>query len=271
MPITVQSLAEWEASGIPNLLSVVIPAHNEEGHIVETITSLSSELEQAAIDYEILIINDNSTDDTKVLLEQLSNKNVRYLDNQPPNGFGYAIRLGLTEFRGDCVAIVMADGSDDPSDVVRFYRAFQSGADCVFGTRFCRESTIVDYPFSKRILNRLGNQLIRLLFLTRYNDTTNAFKLYGRHVIAGLQPLLAYGFNLTVELPLKAMVRGYRFKVLPNNWYNRKEGISKFKIDEVSSGYLFIIFYCWLEGRLARHSQIDRGQHRDTHLQVWHR
>ena len=128
MPITVQSLAEWEASGIPNLLSVVIPAHNEEGHIVETITSLSSELEQASIDYEILIINDNSTDDTKALLKQLSNEHVRYLDNPPPNGFGYAVRLGLTEFRGDCVAIVMADGSDDPSDVVRFYHAFRSGA-----------------------------------------------------------------------------------------------------------------------------------------------
>ena len=271
MPITVQSLAEWEASGVSDLLSVVIPAHNEEGHIVETIRSLSSTLEEASINYEILIINDNSTDDTKSLLEQVSDEKIRYIDNQPPNGFGYAVRLGLAEFRGECVAIVMADGSDDPSDVVRFYHAFKSGADCVFGTRFSRESTVVDYPLSKRVLNRLGNQLIRLLFLTRYNDTTNAFKLYGRHVIAGLQPLLAYGFNLTVELPLKAMVRGYSFKVLPNNWYNRKEGVSKFKIDEVSSGYLFIIFYCWLEGRLARHGQIDRGQHRDTHLQVWHR
>ena len=68
MPITVQSLAEWEASGIPNLLSVVIPAHNEEGHIVETITSLSSAFQQASINYEILVINDNSTDGTKAML-----------------------------------------------------------------------------------------------------------------------------------------------------------------------------------------------------------
>ncbi len=125
------------------------------------------------------------------------------------------------------MAIVMADGSDDPNDLVRFYRAFESGADCVFGTRFSRNSKVVDYPVAKRLLNRLGNQLIRLLFLTRYNDTTNAFKLYGRHVIAGLQPLLSYGFNLTVELPLKAMVRGYSFKILSNNWYNRKEGCLK--------------------------------------------
>ena len=271
MPITVQSLAEWQASGIDNLLSVVIPAHNEEGHIEETIKSLSSVLEGESIDYEILVINDNSTDQTKAILEKLSSNRVRHIDNEPPNGFGYAVRLGLTTFRGDCVAVVMADGSDDPVDLVRFYRAFREGADCVFGTRFSKASTIVDYPLVKRILNRLGNQLIRILFLTRYNDTTNAFKLYGRHVIAGLQPLLAYSFNLTVELPLKAMVRGYSFKILPNNWYNRKKGVSKFKVDEVSSGYLFIIFYCWLEGRLARHDQIDRGQHQDTHLQVWHR
>lgn len=271
MPITVQSLAEWQESGVPGLLSVVIPAHNEEGHIQQTIEAISSALETESIDYEILIINDNSTDQTGAILERLTSTQIRYLDNGPPNGFGYAVRLGLTAFRGDCVAIVMADGSDDPKDLVRFYRAFQRGADCVFGTRFSRASRIVDYPLSKRILNRLGNQFIRALFLTRYNDTTNAFKLYGRHVIAGLHPLLAYGFNLTVELPLKAMVRGYSFEVLPNNWYNRKEGISKFKVDEVSSGYLFIIFYCWLEGRLARHDQIDHGQHKDTHLQVWHR
>ncbi|NDA13620.1 MAG: glycosyltransferase family 2 protein [Gammaproteobacteria bacterium] len=271
MPITVQSLSEWQSSGVPNLLSVVIPAHNEEGHIAETIRSLRRALEDAVVNYEILVINDNSTDQTQAILEALSDERVRFLNNAPPNGFGYAVRLGLTQFRGDCVAIVMADGSDDPNDLVRFYRAFESGADCVFGTRFSRNSKVVDYPVAKRLLNRLGNQLIRLLFLTRYNDTTNAFKLYGRHVIAGLQPLLSYGFNLTVELPLKAMVRGYSFKILSNNWYNRKEGVSKFKVDEVSSAYLFIIFYCWLENRLARHGQIDRGQHQETHLQVWHR
>jgi dolichol-phosphate mannosyltransferase len=194
-----------------------------------------------------------------------------YLNNKPPHGFGYAIRLGLTEFRGDCVIIMMADGSDEPEDLVKFYRSFEAGFDCVFGTRFSRDSKVVDYPLPKIILNRLGNHIIRLLFLMRYNDTTNAFKLYSRHVIAGLQPLLSYGFNLTVELPLKHNTRGYSHTVLPNNWYNRRRGLSKFRIDEVAGGYLFIICYCWLEHRLSNKSQIDHGQHQDKHLQAWHR
>ena len=271
MPITVQSLAEWEEAGISGMLSVVIPAHNEEGHIESTITALTKCLSQEAINFEVLVINDNSTDSTEDILRRLTNQNVHYLNNEPPNGFGYAVRLGLRAFLGDCVAVVMADGSDDPADLVRFYREFERGTDCVFGTRFSRTSRIVDYPWPKRVLNRLGNQLIRVLFMMHYNDTTNAFKLYGRNVIAGLHPLLAYGFNLTVELPLKAIARGYSYSVLPNDWHNRKEGLSKFKIDEVASGYLFIIFYCWLERRLGKKSQIDQSQHGNSQLQVWHR
>jgi dolichol-phosphate mannosyltransferase len=269
MPIAVQLLSEWEQSGIEGLLSVLIPAHNEEGHIEQTIVALQNSLDREAINYEILIVNDNSTDATEQILADLSSKRLRYINNKPPHGFGYAIRLGLATFRGECVAIIMADGSDDPEDLVKFYRSFQSGYDCVFGTRFSRKSKIVDYPWFKLTLNRIGNQLIRLLFLTRYNDTTNAFKLYGRHVIAGLQPLLAYGFNLTVELPLKAIIRGYSFTILPNNWYNRKEGQTKFFLGEVVGGYLFIIFYCWLEKKLSNKSQIDHGQHQDSHLQIW--
>ena len=269
MPIAVQLLSEWEQSGIEGLLSVLIPAHNEEGHIEQTIVALQNSLDREAINYEILIVNDNSTDATEQILADLSSEHLRYINNKPPHGFGYAIRLGLATFRGECVAIIMADGSDDPEDLVKFYRSFQSGYDCVFGTRFSRQSKIVDYPWFKLTLNRIGNQLIRLLFLTRYNDTTNAFKLYGRHVIAGLQPLLAYGFNLTVELPLKSIIRGYSFTILPNNWYNRKEGQSKFFLGEVVGGYLFIIFYCWLEKKLSNKSQIDHGQHQDSHLQIW--
>ena len=271
MPITVQSLSEWEKSGITGLLSIVIPAHNEEGNIEQTLIGLENILDQESIEYEILVINDNSSDSTEEILQRLSSNRVHYINNVPPHGFGYAVRLGLTAFRGECVVIMMADGSDDPKDLVRFYRTFQTGFDCVFGTRFSRDSKVMDYPLPKKILNRLGNQMIRFLFLTRYNDMTNAFKLYGRHVIAGLQPLLAYGFNLTVELPLKSIARGYSYTVLPNNWYNRKQGLSKFTIDEVAGGYLFIIFYCWLEKRLRNKSQIDHGQHQDTHLQVRHR
>jgi dolichol-phosphate mannosyltransferase len=177
---------------------------------------------------------------------------VRWINNTPPNGFGFAVRAGLVAFRGDAVAIVMADQSDVPADLVAFYRTLETGYDCVFGTRFTRGGRVVDYPWVKRILNRTGNLFIQMLFLQRYNDTTNAFKLYRRSVIAGIQPLLACHFNLTVELPLKAIVRGYSYAVVPNTWLNRTEGVSKFKIREMGSRYMFIILYCYLEKLLTR-------------------
>ncbi|MBT5265266.1 MAG: glycosyltransferase family 2 protein [Rhodospirillaceae bacterium] len=273
MPILVQSLAEWEAAGIENLLSVIIPAHNEEGQLEETVRALVDALSSAEISHEILVINDNSTDKTEDILARLTEEisGLSYMNNDPPNGFGFAIRAGLSAFKGDCVALVMADGSDDPNDLVAFFRKRQEGYDCVFGTRFSRQSKVVDYPLPKLLLNRLGNLLIRTLFWMGYNDTTNAFKLYGRNVIAGLQPLLAYDFNLTVELPLKAIARGYSYAVVPNSWRNRKEGVSKFKVDELAARYLFIIFYCWLEKRLSRHDYADRSDLKETQLQVWHR
>ncbi len=273
MPIEVRSLAEWQAAGVKGLLSVVIPAFNEEGHIEETVRQFARVLRGAGITFEILVVNDNSTDGTERILEMLcaSENSVRTVNNGPPAGFGFAVRRGLAEFRGDAVAIVMADGSDDPEDLLRFYETLESGYDCVFGSRFMRGSRVADYPKPKLILNRLGNLLIRTLFLLRYNDVTNAFKLYRRTAIAGIQPILSQHFNLTVELPLKCIVRGYRYAVLPNSWKNRKSGASKLRIKEMGSRYLFIILYCWLERLLSRGDYRNQELTWESQLQVWHR
>jgi dolichol-phosphate mannosyltransferase len=273
MPIEVRTLAEWEAAGEADTLSVVIPAHNEEGHIAATVQALASALGAAGIRSEILVVNDNSSDRTEEILRALAQEDgrVRYVNNSPPNGFGFAVRAGLAEFKGDAVAIVMADGSDAPADLIAFYRKLQEGYDCVFGSRFVRGARVRDYPWPKLFLNRLGNLCIRLLFMIRYNDVTNAFKVYRRGVIAGVQPLLAYHFNLTVEIPLKAIVRGYSYAVLPNSWTNRNEGVSKFRVREMGSRYLFIILYCWLERRLTRNDYRNRSDLHQTQLQVWSR
>jgi dolichol-phosphate mannosyltransferase len=272
MPIEVSTLAEWEAAGIQGMLSVVIPAHNEEGHIGDTVQKLAAALREAKIAYEILVINDNSADGTERVLATLSaaGTGVRYINNPPPHGFGFAVRRGLAEFRGEAVAIVMADGSDDPADVIAFYRKLEGGNDCVFGSRFIRGGRVTDYPKFKLALNRLANLIIRALFVIRYNDVTNAFKMYRRGAIAGVQPLLSQHFNLTVELPLKCIIRGYRYTVLPNSWKNRKQGVSKLRIKEMGSRYLFIILYCWLEQVLSRGDYREQKS-RETQLQVWPR
>ena len=249
-----QATATWVAAGAPGMLSVVIPAHNEADNLEPTVLGLVAALDAAQIKHEILIVNDNSTDNSPAVLAELSARypTVRSIDNTPPNGFGFAVRAGLDAFCGDAVAIVMADGSDAPADVVRCYQKLVEGYDCVFGSRFIEGGKVIDYPIHKLLLNRLANLFIRVLFRQRFNDFTNAFKLYRREVIAGLQPLLSHHFNLTVELPLKALIRGYSFAVIPISWQNRKAGISKLNIREMGSRYLFIVLYCLIEQRLSR-------------------
>ncbi len=236
------------------MLSVIIPAHNEQGCIQETTTKLVKRLEQEAIHHEILIVNDNSTDNTEEILKTLSSQyaTVWYVNNPPPNGFGLAVRQGLEHFKGDVAAIYMADQSDDPEDLVKFYRKYQEGYDCVFGTRWSKGGKTYDYPLPKHLLNRLANNFIRLILQIKYDDVTNAFKLYSRKTIRGLQPILSNHFNITVEMPLKSIIRGYSYAVVPNSWTNRKTGESKLKIKEMGSRYIFIILYCVLEKWLSR-------------------
>lgn len=250
---SLKAVSAWNHTGVMNLLSIVIPAHNEEADIGRTVLSLHSALEEEQINHEILVVNDNSSDGTEDVLRRLQCDvpELRYVNNAPPNGYGWAVRKGLAEFRGDAVAVVMADGSDDPRDVVAFYRKLGEGYDCVFGTRFSLGGKTYDYPLPKLVLNRMANLAIRLAFWIKYDDVTNAFKMYRRSVIAGLHPLISQHFNLTVELPLKCIARGFRYAVVPNSWYNCKKGISKFSIKEMGSRYVFIIAYCLLEKLLV--------------------
>ncbi|HVV25587.1 MAG TPA: glycosyltransferase family 2 protein [Candidatus Saccharimonadales bacterium] len=236
-------------------LSVVIPAHNEEGSIESTVLAFHEELALQKISHEILVVNDNSKDSTAQILKDLSKKirEVRYINNKPPNGFGFAVRAGLNNFKGDCVAIVMADMSDRPIDLVAYFRKMETGKyDAVFGSRFIRGGKTIDYPRNKIFLNRFTNNIIRALFGIRYNDVTNAFKLYKKETIEGLRPFLSHHFNLTVELPLKTIVRGYSYTVVPNYWTNRATGESKLKIKEMGSRYFYIILYCLIEKWLSR-------------------
>ena len=242
-------------------LSVVIPAHNEANTIEPTVRRLCERLTADGISHEILVINDHSTDDTEDVLCRLCRtfSQMRYLNNPAGPGFGLAVRRGLETFTGDAVAVYMADASDRPEDLVTFFRTMvDEEVDCVFGSRFIEGGKVIDYPLPKLILNRIANHWIRLLFRLGYNDVTNAFKLYRRHVIEGVQPILSHHFNLTVELPLKAIIRGYSYSIVPNHWANRKAGESKLKIQEMGSRYLFIVLYCLMEKWLSRgdyHSQ----------------
>ena len=231
-------------------LSVIVPVYNEENSIAETLLSLNNVLRRENIEHEIVVVDDNSKDSTMKVLKnhQQFINTLRIESNKGPNGFGYAVRYGLERFSGDCAAIMMADMSDDPEDLVKFYRKMVTeNVDCVFGSRWIRGGKVYDYPLLKRILNRIFNTVVRIMFRLKYNDFTNAFKLYKKETISGLKPLISPHFNLTLELPLKAVVRGYSYAILPNSWRNRKYGESKLRIKEMGSRYVFILLYCLIE------------------------
>lgn len=235
-------------------LSVVMPAQNEEGSVGRTVEGLTRVLDREAIDYEVIVVNDDSTDSTEAVVAAIGERNPRVRVHRSHNerGFGNAIRAGLDVFEGDAVAIVMADASDDPEDLIRYHRLLEEGYDCAFGSRFVPGAKVYDYPRLKYVVNRLANQFIRILFRHRYNDTTNAFKAYRREVIETVQPLLSKHFNLTVEMPLKAIVRGHSYAVVPTSWTNRTTGEAKLAMKEMGSRYLFITLYVWLEMTLSR-------------------
>jgi dolichol-phosphate mannosyltransferase len=243
-------------------ISLIIPAYNEEASIEKTVNEISSLLEEEKIPYEILVVNDNSRDNTEAILKELSEKypSLRYVNNQPPNGIGLAIQKGLQHYSGDAAAIVMADGSDSPADIVQYYRSLQEGYECVMGSRFIKEGKVINYPKHKLILNRFANWFIKILFNLDYNDVTNAFKCYRKEVIDGIKPILSHHFNITVELPLKAIVRGYSFKIVPIVWRNRTEGVSKLRIKEMGSRYLFIVLYVFLEKLLSKGDYLKKNK-----------
>jgi dolichol-phosphate mannosyltransferase len=244
-----------EAAKTPlQLLSIVIPALNEEHCITSTVEHLYIELRLHGVPHEIVVVDDGSTDNTWQRLEALRERvpTLRPLQNGGLHGFGRAVTCGFEHVNGDAVVVVMADESDDCRDVVRYWQLLNDGWEAVFGSRFIRGGGVIDYPWLKLRVNRLANFLIRMMFRIKLNDTTNAFKAYRRSVIEGCRPWLSPHFNLTVELPLKTIVRGYSWTIIPITWRNRRTGEAKLKIKEMGSRYLFICLYVWLEKYFSR-------------------
>jgi dolichol-phosphate mannosyltransferase len=237
-----------------SLLSVVIPARDEEGCIRSTVEHLHLELSLHNVPHEIVVVDDGSSDATWQILNDLRERipEMHPVQNTGLHGFGRAIICGLDHMRGDAVVIMMADESDDSRDAVRYWQLLNQGYDCVFGSRFIKGGGVIDYPRFKLMMNRLVNTALRIVFHIALNDTTNAFKAYRRRAIDGCRPLISPHFNLTVELPLKAIVRGYTWTVMPITWRNRRSGVAKLKLKEMGSRYFFSCCYVWLEKYFSR-------------------
>jgi dolichol-phosphate mannosyltransferase len=236
------------------LLSVVIPARDEEESLPPTIEDIVRTFTAEGVPHELVVVDDGSKDRTWAVLQELKQKfpSLAPTQNTEAHGFGRAVIWGINHSRGDAVVIMMADASDAPSDAVKYWRLLNAGHDCAFGSRFVAGGEVIDYPRFKLLVNRLANFLVRVGFNIPLNDVTNAFKAYRRTVLDGCRPYLAPHFNLTVELPLKAIVRGYTYAITPISWRNRKHGVAKLKLKEMGSRYFFICAYVWLEKYFSR-------------------
>ncbi len=232
------------------MLSIIVPVRNESDSLKDIFEYFSKNLENT--NYEVLIINDFSQDNTLSNAKSLfsENKNFKVFDNQK-KGLGGAINLGIEKAVGANIAIMMADQSDDIKDLIKYNNLMNlENYDAILGSRFLKESIVSDYPVQKLVLNRLFNYFVGLIFWNKYNDYTNAFKIYKKQTLIEIKPLISESFNIFLEIPLKIISRKYKYKIIPINWVGRKKGNSKFRIKELRSKYLFTLIYCFIEKNL---------------------
>jgi len=234
-------------------LSILIPVKNEEDIIENTLKCfLNSWIKE--IECEIIIIDDFSNDKTIEKIKNFSNQNlnIKVVSNKKV-GLGSAISMGIENSTKQFVTIFMADLSDSVIDLKEYYASINKHkCDAIFGSRFIKGSVVKNYPISKYILNRIANNIISLIFFMKYNDCTNAFKIYKKSVLLKLFPLVSENFNIFLELPLKIICRKYSYKIIPISWNGRKKGITKFNFKELSSKYIFTTLYCLLEKILLK-------------------
>ena len=232
------------------MLSIIVPVRNESENLKDVFDYYTKNVKD--FKYEVLIVNDFSKDDTLNVARELEQKykNFKILDNKK-KGLGGAINLGIEKAEGDYIAIMMADLSDDIKDLIKYNNIMnEKKVDAVLGSRFMKDSIVKDYPFKKLLFNRVFNFLVRIIFWNKYNDYTNAFKIYKKKALIDILPLISESFNIFLEIPLKIISRNYKYKIISINWMGREKGKSKFKINELRSKYLFTLIYCFIEKNL---------------------
>jgi len=232
------------------MLSIIIPARNEADSLKDILNYFEENL--LDVDYEVLLINDFSDDETLSKAKKIFELKNRFkvFDNQK-KGLGGAINLGIENAKGDTTVIMMADMSDDIEDLKKYNVLIErENLDAVLGSRFIKGSEVISYPFQKLILNRIFNLFVSLIFWNKYNDYTNAFKIYKTKILKDLMPLVSESFNIFLEIPLKVISRKYNYKIVPIKWMGRKKGKAKFQIKELRSKYLFTLIYCFIEKNL---------------------
>ena len=245
--------------------SVVVPCHNEEMNIPRLVDTLV----RMYGDYihEIIVVNDNSTDRTAEVTREvaLTERRVKLVNRNPPNGVGRALRDGYAAATGRYILTMDSDFVQIVPEFRDLFDAIVDGRDGAIGSRFSHESILINYPFFKVICNRGFHALVRLLLLARVRDVSNNLKLYRAEILKNLE-IEEPHFAANMETGLKPLLSGYDIKEVPISWINRTidMGSSSFKILNVAPAYfcalLRTIWRTW-RGRRSFDRKADTAEH----------
>ncbi len=222
-------------------LSIVVPAYNEEGNIAGLIREIEKSLD---LDHELVVVNDHSTDKTPDLVEQLSKEYpaVRLVNNSGQKGFTNALKTGFSNSCGEVILPVMGDLCDDLVTVEDMYDKIREGFDVVCGSRYMKGGKRLGGSKFKAFLSSLGGKSLYYILGIPTHDIANAFKMYRKEVIRAID-IQAKGFEISMELPLKAYYLGFKITEVPTVWRERTKGKSSFKIFKLLPAYLKL--YLW--------------------------
>lgn len=230
-------------------ITLVIPAHNEEGVIADTIKSIEEKL---SLNYEIIVVNDHSVDNTAGIVKDLMKQysNLRLVDNDTGRGFANALRKGFSVSNSDLVIPVMADLCDDPRTIKDMYAKSLGGFDIVSGSRYMKGGTKIGGPLIQSLSSRFVGCSLRYFIGIPTFDVSNSFKCYRRSVLNAIK-LKSKGFEVSMEITLKAYFAGFTIAEVPTTWKGRSIGKSKFYLFKVAPRYIKL--YLWAIFNKLRH------------------
>ena len=224
-------------------VSVVVPCHNEEANILPLVQSLKGYYDDYL--HEIVLVDDNSRDRTAEVVEQLSQKDsrIKLVRRSMPNGVGRALRDGLAAASGDFILLMDCDFQHILPELTGLFEAADQGADVAIGSRFSRDSVLLNYPFTKILANRAFHILARILFWKGLRDLTNNLKLMKQEVARNIH-LESDDFAANAETGLQPLLLGYKVVEVPISWINRSVdmGFSSFNLNATGPNYLKVLF-----------------------------
>ncbi len=231
-------------------LSVVVPVYNEGENVVPTLKGVVEETRVRPL--EVLVVHDFDEDTTVPVVKrmQADYPELRLHRNTLGRGVLNAMKSGLRSARAPYVLITMGDGSDDPADIDPMYQLAQAGADVVAGSRYMRGGRKQGGPVLKRTMSRAAGLSLHWLGGLPIHDATSNFRLYSKRLLNQVSIESHGGFELGLELTVKAYRLGLKVAEVPTTWRDRTAGQSRFKLWEWLPRYLHW-YWRGMAGRLT--------------------